>query len=130
MSDSTTVLQQSLQPVKFIQDWGHMGQSIRDALEHASQSLDQSVQEVGRKLNQRIDEAGQSLELSVQQSAQSLQDGATHAHDKLSQVEMVGRMRFRMLPMPSVKCAVCRIRFRQRCGSIEMEANWDVRSKC
>ena len=88
MSDSTKVLQQSLHTAgqTFIQDWGHMGQSIRDALEHASQSLDQSVQEVGRKLNQRIDEAGQSLELSVQQSAQSLQDGATHAHDKLSQV--------------------------------------------
>ena len=88
MSDSTKVLQQSLHQAgqTFIQDWGHMGQSIRDALEHASQSLDQSVQEVGRKLNQRIDEAGQSLELSVQQSAQSLQSGATHAHDKLSQV--------------------------------------------
>ena len=88
MSDATTILQQSLHTAgqAFIQDWGHMGQSIRDALEHASQSLDQSVQEVGRKLNQRIDEAGQSLELSVQQSAQSLQDGATHAHDKLSQV--------------------------------------------
>lgn len=88
MSDSTKVLQQSLHTAgqTFIQDWGHMGQSIRDALEHASQSLDQSVQEVGRKLNQRIDEAGQSLELSVQQSAQSLQAGATHAHDKLSQV--------------------------------------------
>ena len=88
MSDSTKVLQQSLHQAgqTFIQDWGHMGQSIRDALEHASQSLDQSVQEVGRKLNQRIDEAGQSLELSVQQSAQSLQNGATHAHDKLSQV--------------------------------------------
>ena len=88
MSDSTKVLQQSLHQAgqTFIQDWGHMGQSIRDALEHASQSLDQSVQEVGRKLNQRIDEAGQSLELSVQRSAQSLQSGATHAHDKLSQV--------------------------------------------
>ena len=88
MSDSTKVLQQSLNQAgkTFIQDWGHMGQSIRDALEHASQSLDQSVQEVGRKLNQRIDEAGQSLELSVQHSAQSLKDGATHAHDKLSQV--------------------------------------------
>lgn len=88
MSDSTKVLQESLNQAgkTFIQDWGHMGQSIRDALEHASQSLDQSVQEVGRKLNQRIDEAGQSLELSVQHSAQSLKDGATHAHDKLSQV--------------------------------------------
>ena len=68
MSDATTILQQSLHTTdRPIQDWGHMGQSIRDALSMLV-SLDQSVQEVGRKLNQRIDEAGQSFGLSVQQS--------------------------------------------------------------
>ena len=99
MTASTVTLTDGLSQAaqQLVGDWGTLGQSIQDAMEHASQSLDQSVQEVGRKLNLRIEEAGQSLEQSVQLSATSLEQsvqasaaslaqGAGHAHDKLSQV--------------------------------------------